>query len=72
MVRQSSLGNLTETTDRTVSAWEKLAEKDLLPEKMRTTLGDPFLSVAKTVAQVTRNSLIRYSSTIHAVAPAAL
>jgi serine/threonine-protein kinase HipA len=41
---------VTETTDRTVAAWEKLAEKDLLPEKMRTAIGDQILSVAKTVA----------------------
>jgi serine/threonine-protein kinase HipA len=44
---------VTETTDRTVAAWEKLAEKDLLPEKMRTAIGDQILSVAKTVAQAT-------------------
>ena len=42
---------VTETTDRTVAAWEKLAEKDLLPEKMRTAIGDQILSVAKTMAQ---------------------
>jgi hypothetical protein len=40
-------------TDRTASAWEKLAEKELLPEKMGTALGDQFLSVAKTLAQAT-------------------
>jgi hypothetical protein len=44
---------VTETTDRTVSAWETLAERDLLPEKMRTAIGDPVLSVASTVAQAT-------------------
>jgi serine/threonine-protein kinase HipA len=44
---------VTETVDRTVSAWEKLAEKDLLPEKMRTAIGDQILSVTKTVAQAT-------------------
>ncbi len=42
---------VTETTDRTVAAWEKLAEKDLLPEKMRAAISDQILSVAKTVAQ---------------------
>jgi serine/threonine-protein kinase HipA len=42
---------VTETTDRTVAAWEKLAEKDLLPEKMRAAIGDQILSVAKTVAR---------------------
>jgi serine/threonine-protein kinase HipA len=44
---------VTETSDRTVAAWEKLAEKDLLPEKMRTAIGDQILSVAKTVARAT-------------------
>ena len=44
---------VTEITDRTVAAWEKLAEKDLLPEKMRTAIGDQILSVANTVAQAT-------------------
>lgn len=42
---------ITETTDRTVAAWERLAEKDLLPEKMRAGIGDQILSVAKTVAR---------------------
>jgi serine/threonine-protein kinase HipA len=42
---------VTETTDRTVAAWEKLAEKDLLPEKMRAAIGDQILSIAKTVAR---------------------
>jgi serine/threonine-protein kinase HipA len=42
---------VTETTDRTVAAWEKLGEKDLLLEKMRTAIGDQILSVAKTVAR---------------------
>jgi serine/threonine-protein kinase HipA len=42
---------VTETTDRTVAAWEKLPEKDLLPEKMRTAIGDQILSVAKTVSR---------------------
>jgi serine/threonine-protein kinase HipA len=41
---------VTETTDRTVAAWEQLAEKDLLSEKMRAAIGDQILSVAKTVA----------------------
>jgi serine/threonine-protein kinase HipA len=42
---------VTDTTDRTMAAWEKLAEKDLLPEKMREAIGDQILSVAKTVTQ---------------------
>ena len=32
-----------ETTHRTVAAWEKLVEKDLLLEKMRTAIGDQIL-----------------------------
>jgi len=42
---------VTETTDRTVAAWEKLAEKDLLPEKIRAAIGEQILLVAKTVAR---------------------
>lgn len=42
---------VTEITDRTVAGWEKLAEKDLLPEKMRTAIGEQILSVARTVGQ---------------------
>jgi serine/threonine-protein kinase HipA len=45
---------VTETADRTIAAWEQLAEKDLLPEKMRTAIRDQILSVAKTVAQPAR------------------
>jgi hypothetical protein len=37
-----------------VAAWEKLAEKDLLSEKMRGSIGDQILSVAKTVAREAR------------------
>ena len=44
---------VTEITDRTVAAWERLAEKDLLPEEMRTAIGEQILSVANTVAQAT-------------------
>jgi serine/threonine-protein kinase HipA len=42
---------VTETTARTVAAWEKLPEKDLLPEKMRSAIGEQILTVARTVAQ---------------------
>jgi serine/threonine-protein kinase HipA len=42
-----------DTTDRTVAAWEKLAEKALLPEKMRGLIGDQIFAVAKTVARAT-------------------
>lgn len=44
---------VTDTTDRTVEAWEKLAEKDLLSEKMRGLVGDQIFSVAKTVMRET-------------------
>jgi serine/threonine-protein kinase HipA len=40
---------VAETTDRTVSAWEKLAEKDILSKKMCDVIGDQIFSVAKTV-----------------------
>ena len=39
--------------NQNLSAWGKLAEKDLLPVKMRTAIGDQILSVAKSVAQAT-------------------
>ena len=42
---------VTGTTDRTVAAWEKLAEKDLLPKTMRTAIGHQILSVAETVVR---------------------
>jgi serine/threonine-protein kinase HipA len=42
-----------DTTDRTVAAWEKLVEKDLLSEKMRGLIGGQIFSVAKTVARET-------------------
>jgi serine/threonine-protein kinase HipA len=45
---------VTETADRTLAAWERLAEKDLLPEKMRTAIGQQILSVAATVGQAAR------------------
>ena len=44
---------VTDTTDQTMAAWEKLAEKDLLSEKMRGLIGNQILSVAKTVARKT-------------------
>ena len=45
---------MTDTTDRTIAAWEKGAVKDLLPQKMRTAIGEQILGVAKTVAQPAR------------------
>jgi serine/threonine-protein kinase HipA len=41
---------VTDTADRTVAAWERLAEKDLLSENMRREIRDQILSVAKNVA----------------------
>jgi len=45
---------VAEVADRTVAAWEKLPEKDLLPEKMRSAIGEQILTVARTVAQPAR------------------
>jgi serine/threonine-protein kinase HipA len=42
---------VTETAERTVAAWEKLPEKDLLAEKMRTSIREQILRVAKSVAR---------------------
>jgi serine/threonine-protein kinase HipA len=42
---------VVETADRTVAAWEKLPEKDLLPEKMRAAIGKQIMTVAKTVGR---------------------
>lgn len=43
-----------QTVDRTVAAWEQLAEKDLLPAEMRTMIGNQILSVAKSVVVTAR------------------
>ena len=43
---------VTDVTERTADAWEKLAEKDLLPEAMRKAIGDHIMMVARSVAQV--------------------
>jgi len=45
---------VTETVDRTVAAWERLAEKDLLPEKMRAGIGEQIRSVAASIGQAVR------------------
>jgi len=42
---------VTDITDRTVAAWERLPEKGLLPENMRKAIGDQIFSVAQTVRQ---------------------
>jgi serine/threonine-protein kinase HipA len=44
---------VTDTADRTVAAWKKLAEKDLLSNKIRGLIGDHIFAVAKTIARTT-------------------
>jgi serine/threonine-protein kinase HipA len=41
--------HVIDVADRTVAAWEQLAEKDLLPEKMQAAIGNQILTVAKSV-----------------------
>ncbi len=48
---------VTDTTDRTVAAWERLAEKDLLSEKMCGIIGGQISAVAKTVVRATEKQL---------------
>ena len=43
---------VTDIIDRTVAAWERLPEKDLLSEKMRKAIGERILTVAKSAVQV--------------------
>jgi len=43
---------VTDIIDRTVAAWERLPEKDLLSEKMRKAIGEQILTVAKSTGQV--------------------
>jgi hypothetical protein len=38
-------------TDRTVTAWENLDEKKLIPEDMRKSIGEQIMTVAKNVSQ---------------------
>lgn len=40
-----------DVTDRTVSAREKVGEKDLVPKKMRKGIGDQIMTVARNVGQ---------------------
>jgi serine/threonine-protein kinase HipA len=40
---------VTDVSDRTVVAWKKLGEKDLLPENMRKTIDDQITTVANSV-----------------------
>ncbi|MGA7833531.1 MAG: HipA domain-containing protein, partial [Terracidiphilus sp.] len=42
---------VTEMTDRTVSAWENLDEKNLMPDEMRKAIGEQIMTVAKSVSQ---------------------
>ncbi len=44
---------VTGITDRSVAAWEQLAEKDLLPGNMRKAIGEQILSVAKSIGGAT-------------------
>jgi serine/threonine-protein kinase HipA len=41
--------HVVDVADRTVAAWEQLAEKDLLPEKMRTAINNQILTVAESL-----------------------
>jgi serine/threonine-protein kinase HipA len=41
---------VTEITDRTVTAWRDLPEKDLLPERLRSTIGNQILAAAESIA----------------------
>jgi serine/threonine-protein kinase HipA len=42
---------VTDMTDRTVSAWENLDEKNLIPEDMHKAIGEQIMTVAKSVSQ---------------------
>ncbi|MDR3725413.1 MAG: type II toxin-antitoxin system HipA family toxin [Terracidiphilus sp.] len=42
---------VTDITDRTVAAWKRLPEKDLLSKKMRKAIGEQILTVAKSAGQ---------------------
>lgn len=41
-----------EVAERTAEAWEKLAEKDLLPEAMRKAIGEHIVTVARSMAKL--------------------
>ncbi len=41
-----------ETVERTLDAWENLAEKDMLPAEMRKAVGDQILTVAKSIGSL--------------------
>jgi serine/threonine-protein kinase HipA len=43
--------HVIDLTDRTVTAWERLDEKDLLPEKMRIAIRNQILTVAKGIGR---------------------
>jgi hypothetical protein len=40
-----------EVTSRTAAAWKQLAEKDLLPEQMRSAIGKHIATVAESIRQ---------------------
>ena len=41
---------VTEITDRTVTAWRDLPEKGLLPERLRSPIGNQILAAAESIA----------------------
>jgi hypothetical protein len=41
---------VTEITDRTVTVWRDLPEKDLLPERLRSPIGNQILAAAESIA----------------------
>jgi serine/threonine-protein kinase HipA len=41
--------HVTDVTDRVAPAWEQLAEKDLLPEKMGSAIGKHISAVAESI-----------------------
>jgi serine/threonine-protein kinase HipA len=41
---------VTEITDRTVTGWRDLSEKDLLPERLKSTIGNQILAAAGNIA----------------------
>jgi serine/threonine-protein kinase HipA len=45
--------HVNDVADRTAAAWERLSEKDLLPESMRKAIGKQILTVARSVVHPT-------------------
>ncbi|MGO9939267.1 MAG: hypothetical protein ACLPH3_16470 [Terracidiphilus sp.] len=42
---------VTETAERTVASWDALAEKELLPEDVRSSIGRQIFAVAATIPE---------------------